>query len=227
MRAFFDRTPHFVFTFLCVVIGVIAIVGGVKELRLQNAPREHIYALSDTKFEPGEYIECTVDYVVENYAETIRTEEVFFIKTSEEITEQHYIIPCFTADDTLYFISAEVSYAPYLTEFNRILELSWSENEADIQSEYFSFTGKVMGIESELLDYAYDTMLEYGYVEDREEFNEVFIPRKITVLRTDDSESVMLFVIGGGAVLLGAGLLVYDIVKAKRKALAEYYERNY
>jgi hypothetical protein len=202
------------------------IIGGIAEAAAQNAPRENLYALSDTELKPREYLDCSVDFVLENYAETTEENQTFGITTDERDYSEHYIIPCYTADETLYFISAEITYVPYQEEFNKILELSYSDDDAVFRSQYFDFTGRVQTLDPELLEFAYDTMSTYGYVETRAEFDEVFLPYELRVISPGAYETPTLFLVGALVILAGVGVLLFDILRAKRKAAAEYAQQS-
>ncbi|MDR0903170.1 MAG: hypothetical protein LBM59_00885 [Ruminococcus sp.] len=219
MNNFFNNLPRFRITaIIFALIGVVLIITGVIENAAQTAPRESLYALTDTELKPREYLSCTVDFVLENYAETTEESSTFGIKTDERLYSQHYIIPCYTADETVYFISAEVTYAPFEEHFNRILELSYSEDESVFRSEYFDFTGRVKTLDPELLEYAFETMQTYGYVADRTEFNEVFIPYEILVLAPDAYNVSVMILIGVAAIVIGVGLFLADMAISRKKA---------
>jgi hypothetical protein len=214
-----NTIPRFRITAIIVaLIGIVMIVLGIVENAAQNAPREHLYALSDTELKTGEYLDCTVDFVLENYAETTEENQTFGITTSERDYSEHYLIPCYTADETVYFISAEITYIPYQEEFDKILELSYSENDDEFRSQYFDFTGRVKKLDSELLEFAYDTMLTYGYVENRAQFDEVFVPYEILVLAPNAYNVPTLLIIGVAALAIGVGLFLADMALVRRKA---------
>jgi hypothetical protein len=203
------------------VIGICAIIGGIVEHTAQSAPRDYLYALPDFDLKKGEYIIGIVDFVVENYAETTEENKTLGITTDEHLYSQHYIIPCFTEDGTLRYVSAEVTYSPYMQEFNKILELSWSENEEDFQSYYFNFTGKVKNLDPELRQFALETMLDYGVVANDAEFNEIFLPVEISVLSPNAYNVVTIFVIGAITLALGAVIFLIDLKNTRQKAMEE------
>jgi hypothetical protein len=212
---------------IIAVIGIVLIISGISEHSAQSAPREHLFMLEDDVLQTRQYLDCSVDMIFENYAETVEEESTFGFKTSERPYSQHYIIPCVLADGTMKFVSAEVSYVPYQQTFNRILENTYSEDETLFQTDYMEFTGRVKPLDPELRQFAYETMLDYGYVADMNEFNQIFISQEISVLNPNAYNVAVMVIIGAVAILLGAGLFAADIAITKRKALQKMAEQGY
>jgi hypothetical protein len=212
------------------VIGIGMLVNGVLEGAARSAPREHIYALEDFELSNRQYLDCVVDAVVDNYAETTEETKNFGVTTSERDFSQHYIIPCYDEAGELRFVSAEVTYAPYIDEFNAILEQTYSEEYDEENPLYFEFEGRVDKLDSELVDFAYETMLYYEIVTDRADFNSVFLPYSIRVVAPGAYNSTSSLIIGIVTLVLGAGLFVVDLEMRKRRAAkiaqAQFNEDN-
>jgi hypothetical protein len=199
-------------------IGIFMTVGSILEMQAQAQPREDIFALADFEFEKRQYINGYVDVVFENYAETTEEDRTFGIKTSERTYSQHYLIPCWDKNGDIRIISAEVSYAQYIEVFNEIYNMNFSENEADYQSLYFEFTGRVEEIDSDLVQYAYDSLIYSEYVKDRAEFDEYFLPYSINVLAPNAYNTTFMIIIGGVTFIFGVVVFIVDLLVRKRKA---------
>jgi hypothetical protein len=198
----------------------------------QAAPREHLMALTDFELETRQYLDGVVDFVLVNYAETTEEETTFGVKTNERDYSQSYVIPCWTEDsDEAKYISAEVTYAPYIQEFNKIYDLTYSDNEADWQSYYFEFTGRVQKLDKEMLEYAFQGMLQSGIIANRAEFDEVFLPYNIMVVAPNAYETATLFLMGGILIVVGAVIFFIDVMAVKRQialaAAAQFNSDNY
>jgi hypothetical protein len=220
------------FAVIVAVVGIIVIAFGIAEEVEKNAPREHLFSLSERELEIDEYLDCNVDFVVANYAETTKEDQINGITFFERNYSEHYIIPCYTADGELFFISAEVTDASYQERFDRILELSYSDNEADFQSESVDFLGRIKELDSKLVGYAYLTM-SLGMFSDSfnltsEAFNEMFLPYEIVVTPPTVFGISNTLAIGIVVLIIGVGLFFADIKLAKRNAaIAEIKRKEY
>jgi hypothetical protein len=183
------------------------------------APRETIYALADYEFENRQYLDCTVDYVLANYAETNTEEKSFGRITATKPYSQSYIIPCFTEDDESFrFISAEVVYDPYIEEFNKIYDLTYSDNEADFQSYALEFYGRVEKLDPQMLEFAFQGMLQSGVITNRTEFDEIFLPYNIVVSAPNANGIMVKIIFSIALIAVGATAFIRDVMKARRKA---------
>jgi hypothetical protein len=201
-----------------VIFGFCVLIGGVLESIAQAAPREYSYALEDFELETRQYLECGIDFVIANYAETTEEETTFGVKTNERDYSQSYIIPCWDVNEDIRFISAEVTYYPYIQEFNKIYDLTYSENEEDWYSQAFEFTGRVQKLDSEMLEYAFQGMLQTGLVTNRTEFDEIFLPYNIMVVAPNSYNTPTLFVMGIILIVAGAVIFFIDVMAVKKQA---------
>jgi hypothetical protein len=204
---------------LFLIVSIFVFVDAFIESSAQNAPREHLLALTDFDLEKRQYLDCGVDFVLANYAETTEEESTFGVTTNVRDYSQSYIIPCWVeGSDDFRFISVEVTYYPFIQEFNKIYDLTYSENEEDFQSYYFEFTGRVEKMDSEMTEFAFQALLESGAVLNRAEFNEIFLPYEIRAVAPNAYNTTTLFIIGGILFIVAAVIFFIDYMGTRRQA---------
>ncbi len=215
------------------VLGITACVTGTeqtKELSNITADFNEMYAedFCADKYVKGEIYELWDEFAYEEqYTET------FGIKSGSSISSHYYIMPLQTSyeGEEPVFIAVCLRKQDQIEAAERMMDGMndfWEGTTDDYPEETIYFTGKVLEMDGELLDYFYEWLMYGDEKASRSEYSKYVCPYILTYIAPDNGAlgvKIGLVMCGCGLVFLAVTVVVY--LKTRNKPSAVYVNNGY